>query len=321
MNSNFLSTDPPVLTSLAPTYPVYAAFSDILFVPEGYVGTLVTCAGSGLPPWRIEWNSNGLPLDNQKYSYVVEQVDRIHFSARLVLHLEFTVADNENFSCVLRIDEFSQPVIWTVALRARLGSVSPSIACAVNYGARYFMIRILNAPNCESWDEEQRIRIATDFELALRSAIGSVCTDCTLTNSTISITSLPVCSIARANAVAFWGSIVSHDFNERKRIMCAIYSWQRSTAEIRLHEDMPFSRVDDSCPIELSSSTSSGCEVSSGYILLIFQSTAVVGAPLVGIMIVALYAGIVVLHCRNNWRKRSVYMVQYNYRHCEPIVI
>lgn len=284
---------------------MFAAYSDYYFVPLGYVGIAVTCAGHGLPPWMIEWNSNGLPIQSQAITFDTKQVDSLHFSANLLITQEFTSSDVGNFSCVVRTDEFTPPQIKTISLRPVLQPVpSPVVPrCSALYGRKFFQIRILNVPNCDSWGEELKLNISRDFELTLRSGVSAMCDDCTNINDA-SITSMPRCSVAIAGAIVFWGAVSSQSTEEKNRLFCAISSWQQSSPEIRFREDSKYYQVDHTCPVEVNSTSASGCEVPSERLRLLFISTATIGGPILGVLIVALYIGITVLQCRRIWRKR-----------------
>lgn len=269
----------------------------------------MTCAGVGLQPWRLEWTSEGLPIESEAITSNLEQKGSLYFSVNLIITKEFAVSDAAAFSCFLQIDEFTQFQIKTVSLRAVLKPFPTPVShsCSAFHDRTFFQIRILGVRNCGSWREESKFNISRDFELALRGAIAATCEDCPSPDEVI-ITSTPRCSVAVGNAIAFWGRVVSQNVDNKNRLFCSLSSWQQSSPEIKFLNDNKFYLVDHSCPLEINSSSATGCEIPSRSLIIIFISGATVGAPILGVLVLALYIGILFLQCRRVWRKRYVRM-------------
>lgn len=311
----FVFSDPATLSSTFSKYPVsVATYSDYYFVPEGFIGTLVTCSGWGQQPWMLQWTMDDAPLNSERFTSRLNQRG-LFFSIDLINLVEFTAADDRNFSCILRTQDSSEPQVKSVQLRAVLEPVPSMIPpdCPTKFGRKFFQIRMLGVSDCSFLPEGLRINISRGFELTLRSAVAATCGNCSV--SIISVTSTAQCSISVSDGIVIWGTIRSLNLTERYQMFCSLSNWLQSSPEVllQIRDSLQFYRVDRSCPVEIGSVMASGCEVPSERLILAFISTALIMGPLTIVIIAAMYLGIAILHCRTVWRKRCISIAEHMY--------
>ena len=280
-------------------------------VPLSYVGTTLVCVANGWPAPEVEWLKDGQPLSTggRVTSQSAQLVTTV--SATLTWTREFQNSDTGSYECVVRQTNTTAPL---ESQRVRLKAVqsssttssSPTSSCNDRQSTLiYFQIRVFMT-DCDTWEEESRSHIASEFRRYLSSVVGFEC-DCEFEENYLKVNTSPQCSSKVSGAVVFRGQIETVSLVRTKLLFCALLKWQLSSPLVRI--DGSLRAVDGSCALEAGSVDGEECvgvtehEQSGGSRLPTIGAivSGIIGASLLIFIAEAIAIGCCVYkHCRQS---------------------
>jgi hypothetical protein len=185
-----------------------------VMVPLGYSRTAVTRVALGWPIPNIRWVKNtGCLTSSRMASYPLKNSSGF-VSARLNWLDGFIESDSWNYTCVVQASDTDAISTQVVSLNLR-SEFPTSTPCSVSSEKKLFQVRVLTT-DCQMWEEDLKVHIASDFRSEIVNTIIRVCDDCVITTQDIEMVT-PTCS-KQVNGAAIFKGTVSTESKFRTRV-------------------------------------------------------------------------------------------------------
>lgn len=279
---NTYFTDPPIITSIFPTYPVVSAVEyKIYSVPEGYSGVVITCTAVGWPPPTLSWLSNfKQDLLQTKFSHDIDSEDFGYHSTSLQFIEGVNRVHAGDYICYVsgRDTNITESVVITLEVTSDEIPNEAWVRCPIKLATVFFQLQVLDTSECLNWELNKIEKIAEITRDVLIGGIISQCDECATFSDSVSISYGPLCSETLTDATVFRGEITTTDAITTSKAICGLTAWYQSRPLIRINDE--FKLLDQDCALVvkslLGSSSCTGNIVNLSQIITYGSSFAVV---------------------------------------------
>ena len=274
--------EPPVITSIFPSYPnVSGNFADYS-VPLDFSDVVLTCNVFGWPPPSVEWVT--MSLSPNMASQSVQSL--VYTSTTLRFPGGFLQENSAMYFCHVRNKNVTMQSI-PINLNHSMGPVAVNVtetSCEVTASSLSFQFRVLTE-DCSRWNGQTKDSILDEMLNVVGGGIRSQCHDCAVDVSLEG----PHCSEFIEGASVFRGRIMYEDQSSTEATYCALFNWWGFRPIIRINTR--FWPVDPTCFVRIQHGDNVEC-------LKSLSSAVVVAGTSVGVVLVLMVVfGVIAVCC------------------------